>query len=174
MNPYTPSQLAAPIEPLSHHRDIIAFINLSMLGGLVWILTACIARYCFHLDSPWLPPSVFLAFVFIGSYSLVRAESGWKLLVGTFLIWFPYPIHAGLAACMVSSGLMPIREFVFGDLPLLQWWVVTLLSVMIGLIVTILYLRSSRRRMATTLGLRFVVVSWIGQSVLFSVAKGFL
>lgn len=75
---------------------------------------------------------------------------------------------------MVSSGLMPIREFVFGDLPLVQWWVVTLLSLMIGLIVTTLYLRFSRRRMATTLGLRFVVVSWIGQAVLFSVAKGLL
>ena len=174
MNPYTPTQLTADFEPASHHGRMIAFINLCMCGGIAWIATALIAHYLCHWDSPWLPSSVFLAFTFLGIYRLIGSESGGKLLIGTFLIWFPYPIHAGVAACMVSSGMMPIREFAFRDLSIIHWWTVTLLSITIGWIVTALYLRYSRIRSDATIGMQFVATSWTGQALLVATATHIL
>ena len=170
MNPYVSTLRTAEAKRESYHLHMIAFINLCMCGGIAWIATAFIANYLCRWDSPLLPAGVFLAFCFAGSYRSIGSESGGKLLLGTFLIWSPYPIHAGLAACMVSSGMMPIREFAFNDLPIVYWWTITLLMTALGWIVTTLYLRSSRTRSDTTIGMQFVATSWAGQAILVAIA----
>ncbi len=170
MNPYTPPPLTVEFERASFHGRTIAFIHLCMCGGIAWIATALIVNYLCYRDTPWLPSIVFFAFTFLGCYRLIGSESGGKLLIGTFLIWLPYPIHAGVAACMVSSGMMPIREFAFSDLSLVHWWTVTLMSITIGWIVTALYLRYSRIRSDATIGIRFVAISWTGQVLLVATA----
>ena len=170
MNPYVSTLQTAEAKRESYHLHMIAFINLCMGGGIAWIATAFIANYLCRWDSPLLPAGVFLAFSFAGSYRLIGSKSGGKLLLGTFLIWSPYPIHSGLAACMVSSGMMPIREFAFNDLPIVYWWTITLLMTALGWIVTTLYLRSSRTRSDTTIGKQFVATSWAGQAIFVAIA----
>jgi hypothetical protein len=170
MNPYTPTLLTAESDRASYHSPMVSFIYLCMYGGIAWIATALVGNYLGVWDSYWVPSIVFLAFTMLGSYRLIGSESGGKLLLGTFLIWFPYPIHAGVAACMVSSGMMPIREFAFNNLPIVYWWTVTLLMITLGWIATTFYLRSSRTRIDATIGTQFVVTSWAGQLIIVGIA----
>ena len=92
-------------------------------------------------------------------------------MIGTFLIWFPYPIHFGVAACAVSTEMMPIREFTHGTLSPPLWWTVTSLAISIGTLATIAYLRYNRRKPDTAIGSPFVATSWAGQGLLIGLAS---
>lgn len=177
-NPYTPPQNASHSLGSSFHTELTAFILFCMFGGIFCILTALASRNLFHLKPLWPSITVLWVFILFGCYHFFRAKSSAKssikLMIGTFLIWIPYPIHFGVAACAVSTEMMPIREFTYGTLPPPLWWTVTSLAITIGTLATIAYLRYSRRRQETTIGVSFVAISWAGQGLLLALASTLL
>ena len=174
-NPYEPVLLEPNRDPSVSHDEIIKTIHFWMAGGIAWIATAIVARFGRDWQSTWLPASVFYTFLLFGFYHVIRSKSlsGWKLFAGTFLIWIPLPIHAGILACMVFSGVMDRREFVFGWIPLVPCWTIMGLLIANGWLLTTFYLQTNRYRSVATIGLPFIAASWIVQWLLASIVSSF-
>ena len=171
-NPYDPPPDHTLVETVKFHRPVIKFLSYAMFGSIASILVGIVGRQVLLWESIWPPVMTQLVVTSIGFFHAFKAESGGKLMLGTFLIWFPHPISAGAAAYVTATG-MEENQFQFGEENVHVWWAATASAIAIGWITTQCYLRTSQFRREETIGVPFFIASWAAQWVLFTVIRYF-